>query len=268
MKNTMKKNTWCIILAFFAFASCQSDAEKIGELTYRIKEDSLLMVELDKENETLQETLDSANALQEALGLGELSKEEAILKAKEIDSLFKIQSEKIEDLNRKLKAKGSKYNILRKTIANQKKELENAQAENERLTAELDEAQTTISTLQTENQEVRADLAEKSTKLADKEKALDEMNEQIAKAREALQKANTEKASASETFFSLGNDLKGLAMKTSGLTNKKKKTELAQQAYCAYKKAHDLGHRNALYSMNSLSANKKLGKFIDKNGCD
>ncbi len=263
----MKNSTWFVMMSFFAFTACQSDAEKIGELTYRIKEDSILMVELDKENEVLQRTLDSADALQQALGLDELSKEEAILKAKEIDSLFNIQSGKIDDLNRKLKAKGAKYNILRKTIENQKKELEQARTENERLTAKLDEAETKISTLITENQEVKGNLAEKSIELAEREEALHKLNQQIQEAQKALEEANREKTSASETFFALGKDLQELALKTSGLTNKKKKTELAQQAYCAYQKAHNLGHRNALYNMNSLSSDKKLGKLINKKEC-
>jgi len=267
MKNFSPKIILFVFSTWLAF-SCQSDAEKIGELTYRIKEDSLLMVELDAENETLQRNLDSADALQNALGLGKLSKDEAIQKAKEIDSLFRIQSEKIEDLNRKLKSKGTKYNILRKTIAKQKRELEEARAENERLTSELDEAQTTITTLRTENQEIRTNLDEKSTQLADRERELGDLNDQIAEAKSALETAKREKTSASETFYSLGKDLRGLADKVSGLTNKKKKTELAQQAYCAFKKAHQLGHRNALFDMNSLSSDKKLGKLIDKNKCD
>lgn len=263
----MMRYTFFIISIIIALSSCQSDSEKIGELSYRIKEDSLLMVEMDKQNEMLEKTLDSANALQKALGLGALSKEEAIVKAQEMDSIFKIQSGVIDELNRKLQTKGSKYNILRKAIAQQKRELKKALDENTRLATELGEAKTTITNLEKENEEIRTDLADKSDRLEDKERTLQDMNQRIAEAQKALERANTDKVSASETFFTLGKDLQNLALKTSGFMNKKKKTQLAQQAYCAYQKAYNLGHRNALYSMNSISAHKKLGKLIKKDKC-
>lgn len=272
---------YLLLLPFIFLLACNSDTETvqnqqvtITNLQERISQDSLLVVSLHKEMNSINNVLDSAEALKIYLQNGSINRLEALEKIKMVNTLLDESSKKIDSLkNIKspiLTVTGlpiDKIVVNKQYYANLQKDVENLRTENVSLKeiirqkdGELIAKDDVINRIKKEREEQEKKLAEINTKLAEVEARIENAEKEVESTK---REAKSQKALL---YYDTGVELKlmfdDIDKKMIEIGTGKAKKELAKQAYSCFKKSYALGYPSAQSQVLEMESSKKYSKYL------
>ena len=261
--------TICITLLF----SCNSDktnSSKIGKnneleiLKERLKNDSLLLLEMGNEMEQIDKAISEITAFTSS---GNKSVPEKI---KEMEDLIVKSNSKIVQLEKMIAESNSSFknsSALTKSLEAQKKLIEEQKNEIERLTGKVIELEDKITTKNSEIGGLKTTNSNLSKNVEDAEKRLRQLNNEIRSAqsdKNSLEsKINQEYMNMATTLVELAEDNKGIFKNADN-----QRRDMAIKAFEYYCKLHKRGVYSGLSSMSALQNHKKLGKYVRGQNCN
>ena len=262
----MKTINIILIISLLAY-SCNSNEEEITELKNRITQDSLLLLKVNENVETINGALDSINSLHNELNNSEsIDKEDAISKINTITQILKEKDTEISALENEIE--NLKTSLPKGYFTENKQKIKLQLQYYEELKVELENSKK-------ENVNLNKLIQEKDKELVSKDNIILQLEKERTLQKIKLENLNTEiviaenefndaKLNTAKTYYELSNDLKNLADKTSGILAKKKKKNLINIAYQYYKKSYELGFNKAKMKIEQMETEKKYYKYLDK----
>lgn len=245
---------------------------QLQRLKQKVENDSLLMMSLTEEVNTINQTLDSVSQLDKDLrSVNNIGKKEALEKIRIINQLLSDRQETIETLNQRIEELEFEYN---QSVAEGMYKESNEQLS---VTAEYyDDLYSRIDELEAEVVVLREVIEQKDKELIEKDNIIEQIKEEREQQEARLKELQNEitrteqefeqaRLRSAQNYYDLALDLRGVADKTSGFLNRHKKTMLVNMAYEYFQKADTLGYEPAKQEIEMMETDREFSKFLEEN---